>query len=68
MRCPVDADETAEAYAFGTLVRADALAFEEHLLTRGQCRALVETADQHVRGMHNAARRLRGNGSNDRYR
>jgi hypothetical protein len=53
--CPADPDDTAEAYAFGTLVGTDVVTYEEHLLTCEQCRAAVDAADQYVRG--NAPRR-----------
>ena len=41
------------------LPKADAAAFEEHLLVCAGCRTAVEDADKYVRAMREAARRLR---------
>jgi len=59
IHCPADPNETAEAYAFGTLVGPDALVFEEHLLVCERCRAALDSTEQYARTMHNASKRLR---------
>ena len=47
----------------GTLPAADAAKFEEHLLVCQECRILLESTEQYVRAMGNAAERLRGRGT-----
>jgi hypothetical protein len=56
--CPVETDETAEAYAMGRLSIADALQFAIHCLTCRQCAAVAEEAKGFVRAMKAATRRL----------
>jgi hypothetical protein len=56
--CPVDIDETAEAYIMERLPAADALQFAIHCLTCGQCDAAVEEAKAFVRDIKAAAQAL----------
>lgn len=55
-RCPLDPEETAEAYVLGTLSPEVAAAFEDHYLTCAACAAVVEAADEYVRAMRAAAK------------
>ncbi len=58
-RCPAQVSEVAEAYVMNTLDRAEAAAFEDHLMTCTRCAAAAEDADHYVRAMKIAAQRLR---------
>jgi anti-sigma factor RsiW len=60
--CPADADEVAERYVMESLPDADAMTFEQHLLTCSTCRATVEEAGVYVRAMRTAAAQLRNGG------
>lgn len=56
--CPIDIDETAEAYIRERLSPADTLRFEYHRLRCRHCAAAAKEADWFVRGIRGAAQRL----------
>jgi hypothetical protein len=56
--CPEQPAETAEAYALGHLTPAAALAFRKHYLGCPECAAELQTAEDFVRAMKEAARDL----------
>lgn len=57
--CPPDVEEIAEAYCMGRLPSKDRVAFEDHYITCTHCRGIVVSADEYVRAMKMALRRLR---------
>ena len=56
--CPIDIDETAEAYIRERLSPADALHFEYHCLKCRHCAAAAKEADWFVRAIRGAVQRL----------
>ena len=56
--CPIDSDETAEAYIMERLSPADALHFENHCTTCRPCAAAAKEADWFVRELRVAAQKL----------
>ncbi|MBS1856127.1 MAG: zf-HC2 domain-containing protein [Acidobacteria bacterium] len=59
LHCPADVNEIAEAFVMGTLARAEAAVFEEHLLVCNRCTAAAAEAFNYVRTLKIATRRLR---------
>ncbi|MBS1855799.1 MAG: hypothetical protein JST11_10565 [Acidobacteria bacterium] len=57
--CPADVSEVAESFVMGTLARADAATFEDHLLVCNRCTATVADKFNYVRAARIAAQRLR---------
>jgi anti-sigma factor RsiW len=57
--CPIDSDETAEAYITERLSPADALHFENHCATCRPCAAAAKEAEWFVRALRGAAQKLR---------
>jgi hypothetical protein len=58
-RCPVDPEETAEAYLLANLATGEARAFEEHYITCSSCTAILEETGRYVLAMNQVAQRLR---------
>ena len=56
--CPIDSDETAEAYIMERLSPADALHFENHCTTCRPCAAAAKEAEWFVRELRVAAQKL----------
>ena len=56
--CPIDSDETAEAYIMERLSPADALHFENHCMTCRPCAAAAKEAEWFVRELRVAAQKL----------
>lgn len=57
--CPLDIEETAEAFAMNRLSTGDTLQFAIHCLTCRQCAEAAEEAKLLARAMKGAARLLR---------
>ncbi len=57
--CPIDIDETAEAYVMGRLSPTETLHFEDHYLTCRHCTAAAEEAEWFVHAMKAATQRSR---------
>jgi anti-sigma factor RsiW len=56
--CPPDVEEIAEAYCMGRLPDKERIAFQEHFRTCTRCTHIVASADEYVRAMKTALRRL----------
>ena len=56
--CPPDVEEIAEAYCMGRLPGKERIAFEDHFITCTRCTYVVARADEYVRAMKAALRRL----------
>jgi anti-sigma factor RsiW len=50
-RCPIDIDETAEAYIMGRLSPTETLHFENHFMACRRCATAAEEAAWFVRAM-----------------
>jgi hypothetical protein len=58
LTCPPDVEEIAEVYCMGRLPGEERIAFEDHFMTCTRCTYIVACADQYVRAMKTALRRL----------
>jgi anti-sigma factor RsiW len=58
-QCPIDRDETAEAYVLGNLPEAEASSFKHHVATCSDCQAAVRRAEDFVRAIRDAAKKIR---------
>ena len=58
-RCPVDADEVAEAYLLGTLPRERGTAFEEHYIGCPDCVERLQFTEEFLLAVRPAAAQLR---------
>jgi hypothetical protein len=56
--CPPDVEEITEAYCMGRLPSKERIAFEDHFITCTRCTYIVANADEYVRAMKTALRRL----------
>jgi len=56
--CPLDMEEIAEAYCMGRLPGKERSAFEDHFIIYPRCTYIVARADEYVRAMKKALRRL----------
>jgi anti-sigma factor RsiW len=57
--CPPEVEEIAEAYCMGRLPSKERVAFEDHFVTCTRCTDIVANADEYIRAMKTALRRLR---------